>query len=82
MLGYSGLAVVGDLSSDSVILHWLLLIMFLHLPLAIWLSLVLAGQVNPGSSKPLQLVVLDSSSPSKRQQCCEMGCEVQILDYK
>jgi hypothetical protein len=54
MLGYSGLAVIGELGSDGVILYWLLLIMFLCLPLAIWMSLVLAARVNPGSSKLLK----------------------------
>jgi hypothetical protein len=33
---------VGDLDSDDAKQPWFLLIMFLHLPLAIWLSLVLA----------------------------------------
>lgn len=41
---YEGLAVVGELSSDGPLLHWFLLIMFLYLPFAIWLSLLLPGQ--------------------------------------
>jgi len=41
--GYLELAVVEELGSDSAILHWLLLIMFLGLPFTIWCSLVLAG---------------------------------------
>ena len=41
VLGYPGLAVVGELSFDVTKWHWFLLLMFLHLPLAIWLSLVL-----------------------------------------
>lgn len=36
-----GLAVVGDLSSDDAQLHWLVLFMFLCLPLGISLFLVL-----------------------------------------
>ena len=51
MLGYPGLALVGELGSDDAILLWLLLIMFLHLPFAIWLSLVLAGLGVLGSSR-------------------------------
>jgi hypothetical protein len=43
LLGYPGLAIVGDLGSDGFILHWLLLIIFLHLPFTIWLSLGLAA---------------------------------------
>jgi hypothetical protein len=35
VLGYPGLAVVGTLGSDRVILHWLLLIIFLCLSFAI-----------------------------------------------
>ena len=43
MLGYPGFAVVGELGSDGAMLPWFLLVMFLCLPFAIWLSLVLAG---------------------------------------
>jgi hypothetical protein len=43
MLGYLRLAVIGVLGSDGAILHWLLLTMFLLMPLTIWFSLVLAG---------------------------------------
>ena len=42
VLGYPGLALVGELGSDGDMLPWFLLIMFLHLPFAIWLSLVFA----------------------------------------
>ena len=44
---YPGLAVVGELGSDDAKVYWLLLLMVLHLPLTIWLSLVFAG---PGIS--------------------------------
>ena len=37
---YSGLAVVGELGSDDAHVFWLLLLMVLHLPFAIWISLV------------------------------------------
>ena len=40
---YAGFAVVGELGSDGAMLSLLLLIMILHSPLAISLSLVLAG---------------------------------------
>jgi len=35
--------VVGELGSEDAKWPWFLLLRFLHLPLAIWLSLVLAG---------------------------------------
>jgi hypothetical protein len=34
--GVSWLAMVGELDSDAVKVYWLLLLMILHLPLAIW----------------------------------------------
>ena len=43
MLLYSGFAVVGELGSDYAYIYWVLLVMVLCLPLAIWLSLVFAG---------------------------------------
>ena len=66
MLGYPGL-VAGVLCTDDAILHWLLLITFLRLSLSIWLLLVLAGLVVPGSSRPLGLVVPGGSRPPGRQ---------------
>jgi hypothetical protein len=48
---------VGELDSDGAIWYWLLLIVFLYQPLAIWLSLVLPGLVVPGNSRPLGLQV-------------------------
>lgn len=44
MLGHPELAVMGGLGSEDAKWSWYLpLLMFLHLPLIIWLSLVLAG---------------------------------------
>jgi hypothetical protein len=43
MLGYSVVALVGELGSDDLKYPWFLLLMFLPLLIAIWLSLVLAG---------------------------------------
>ena len=43
MLGYSGLALVGELGSSVVKIYCLLLLMYLCLPHTIWLSLVLTG---------------------------------------
>ena len=40
---YSELAVVGELCSDDAHIYWLLLLMVLHLPFTIWLSLVFVG---------------------------------------
>ena len=39
---FSGLAVVGELGSDDAYIFWLLLLMVLHLPLAICISLMFA----------------------------------------
>ena len=43
VLGYPGLTVVGELDSDDAKYPCFLLLMFLPLPLDIWLSLALAG---------------------------------------
>lgn len=43
MLGYPGLPGVGEFGSDVAKYHLLLLLMFLSLPLPIWLSLMLTG---------------------------------------
>ena len=43
VLDYLELFVVGELGSDVAMWPWFLLVMFLCLPFAIWLSLVLAG---------------------------------------
>ena len=54
VLGYPRLAVVGELGSNNIKSSWFLLLMFLYLPLAIWLSLVLVvllsltGACSPG----------------------------------
>ena len=40
---YSGLTVVGELSSDDAHVLWLLLLMVLLLPFAIWISLMFVG---------------------------------------
>ena len=42
---YPRLAVVGELGSDATMSPWFLMVMFLHLPFTISLSLVLAGLV-------------------------------------
>ena len=65
MLGYSLLTVVREVGSDGTIFPWLLLILFLSWPLAIWLSLVLGHWVAPGGCRPLQvdLVVCKGSRP-------------------
>ena len=43
VLWYSGFAIVGELGSDGAMLPCFPLVMFLRLPFAIWLSLVLTG---------------------------------------
>ena len=43
VLGYPGLTVVGELGSDGAKKPWFLLLTFLLLPFASWISLVLAG---------------------------------------
>ena len=50
MLGYPGLASVGELGSDAAIMPWFLLVTFLRLPLAIWFSQVLDGLTVTGWS--------------------------------
>lgn len=80
MLTYPGLAVVEELGSDISIFPWLLSILFLCWPLALWLSLVLDGLVDPGDGRALGLqvellvpngscllVVLGASSPLGKQ---------------
>jgi hypothetical protein len=46
VLGYPGLAVVGILGSDDAQCSWFLLVKFLHLPFAIWKSLVLMFKLS------------------------------------
>jgi hypothetical protein len=43
---YSGLTVLGELGSDDVHVFWLLLLMVLGLPFAIWIFLVFVGLGN------------------------------------
>jgi len=52
VLGYLGLAVVGELGSDDAKWPWFLLLRFLSLPLAICLSLVLVGLSVSDSGLP------------------------------
>ena len=54
LLGYPGLAAVEELGSDNSKWPWFLLLRFLDLPLAICLSLVLAGL--PDSDSALNLL--------------------------
>ena len=75
MLGYPGLAVVGELGSDDVMLPWFLLETFLHLPFAILLFLVLVGPVLSGwrlsllcTCKPVSAPLGDRLSPGT--ECC------------
>lgn len=53
MLEYSEFAVVEELSSDRVELHWVLLLVILHLLLAVWLSFVLTGMLGIGCRRVL-----------------------------
>ena len=56
---YRGLAVVRELGSDDAKVYWLLLLMFLCLPLTTWLYLVLAGLgVSVWSLTPMSLPAL------------------------
>lgn len=52
MLGYLGLAIVGELGSSSGKLHWFLLLIFVCLHFAIWLSLVLTDLGGLDCSRP------------------------------
>ena len=46
VLGYPGLAVMGILGSDDAQCSWFLLVGFLHLPFAIWKTLVLMFKLS------------------------------------
>ena len=52
VLEYPGLAVAEELGSGGAELHWVLSLMFLGLPLAIWLSLMLTGLGVSDRSQP------------------------------
>ena len=89
MLGYRGLAVVGEMHSDVVMCPWLLLV-GLSLPFAIWLSLVLVGIVVSGvcsSCGPVSLcpysLELKSESTARRSlspaRLCTEDCGVSWL---
>jgi hypothetical protein len=68
VLRHPGLAVVGEVGSHGVKVYWLLLLMFLGLPLAIWLSLVLTGlSVSVCSLPPVSLGCL--RSPGRPSDC-------------
>jgi hypothetical protein len=41
VMGSPGVVVVGELGSDDAKKAWFLLVMYLHLPLPIWLSILL-----------------------------------------
>jgi hypothetical protein len=72
VLGYPELAVAGELGSDDPIVYWLLLLMVLHLPLAIWLSLVLTGLgVSVWSLSPVSLGCY--RSPGRPSDCGVFG---------
>lgn len=47
VFGNPGLAAVGELGSDDSMVSWFLLLGFLVLILAIWLSLILVGIAGP-----------------------------------
>ena len=54
---------MGELGSDNAELYWVLLLMIMCLPLAIWLSLVLAGlPVSDGGLSVLQVCGASLSS--------------------
>jgi hypothetical protein len=58
--GYPGLAVEGEQSSDDAKCPWFLLLMFLPLPLDMWLSLVLAELVDSDCDLSLLLACLST----------------------
>ena len=66
---------VGELGSDIAKSNWFLLLMFLCLPFAIWLSLVLAGlPISAGACPFCQPVILRSCDPG--ESSCNWGCTV------
>ena len=82
VLGYPGLAVVGQLGSNGAMLPWFLLAMLLCLPFAIWLSLVLAGvAVSDGglSVTQVSVSVLLGDQFSLCTQLCRYFCKTCSL---
>ena len=78
MIQYLELAVLGELGSGDAKQPWFLLVTFLHLPLAIWLSLVLDGLAVSGWSfsflcvcQPVTAFLGDQLSPG--ETCIQRG---------
>ena len=81
-------SVVGELGSLGAMFSWFLLVMFLCLPFAIWLSIVLAGvAVSDGGLSVMQAsvsVLLGDKSSLCTQECrysCETHSHVVVLGY-
>ena len=73
---------MGELGSDGAMMPWFLLVMFLHLPSAIWLSLVLAGIVFSDyglSVRQTSVSVLLGDPISLCTQVCRYSCESHSL---
>ena len=83
MLGYPGLAVVGEVGSDDSIQSCFLLVRFWSLPLDIWLSLVLVGVSGlslslPCACKSLSALLGEELSPGRTRAQRNMG-QPQLL---
>lgn len=81
-LGYPGPAVVGELCSDGGKWHWLLLFMFLNLPLHIWLSLLYnwTCYLSLKPVPPVSLVIWTSwESSCLCEPCCDRPPESQTV---
>ena len=73
---------MGELGSDGAMLPWFLLVIFLHLPFAIWLSLVLADVAvfDCGLSvMQASVSVLLGDLFSLCTQVCRYSCESSSL---
>ena len=81
VLRYPGLAVVGELGSDDSMILWFLLVMFLHLPFAMWLSLVLAGVAVSDCGLSVLLGDLFSLCTSVCRYSCETHSLVVVFEY-
>ena len=81
VLQYPGLAVVGELGSDGAMLPWFLLVMFLCLPFAIWLSPVLAAVAFSDCGLSVPLGDLFSLCTHVCSYSCETCSLVVVFGY-
>jgi hypothetical protein len=80
VLVYPELAVGGKQGSDVVKVYWLLLLIVLHLPFAIWLSLVLASLgFSVCSLPPVSLGCCRSPGKPVALAVTDLLCSLQVM---